>query len=52
LPELLQRFGCQRNELCIVGMSTSVYRYKSARRDEEVLKMGIKEITDTRVHYG
>jgi putative transposase len=51
--ELMQRFGCsQRNALRVVGMSFSTYRYESRRRDETVLKMRIKEITDTRVHYG
>ena len=49
----MQRFGCsQRNALRIVGMSCSTYRYESRRRDETALKMRIKEITDTRVHYG
>lgn len=49
----MQRFGCsQRSALRIVGMSFSTYRYESRRRDETALKMRIKEITDTRVHYG
>ena len=49
----MRRFGCsQRNALRIVGMSFSSYRYESCRRDETALKMRIKEITDTRVHYG
>lgn len=49
----MQRFGCsQRNALRIVGLSFSTYRYESRRRDEAALKMRIKEITDTRVHYG
>lgn len=49
----MQRFGCrQRNALRIAGMSFSTYRYESRRRDETALKMRIKEITDTRVHYG
>jgi putative transposase len=53
VPELMQRFGCsQRNALRIVGLSFSSYRYESRRRDETALKMRIKEITDTRVHYG
>lgn len=53
MRELQQRFGCsQRNALRIVGMSTSVYRYQSVRRDETELTMRIKEITNTRVHYG
>jgi putative transposase len=51
--ELMQRFGCsQRNALRIVGLSFSSYRCESRRRDETALKMRIKEITDTRVHYG
>lgn len=53
VPELMQRFGCsQRNALRIVGLSFSTYRNESRRRDETALKMRIKEITDTRVHYG
>lgn len=48
----MQRFDCsQRNALRVVGMSCSTYRYESRRRDETALKMRIKEITDTRVHY-
>ncbi len=49
----MRRFGCsQRNALRIVKMSTSTYLYVSRRKDESVLKSRIKEITDTRVHYG
>lgn len=49
----MQRFGCsERNALRIVDMSPSSYRYESRKRDETTLKMRIKEITDTRVHYG
>jgi putative transposase len=49
----MQRFGCsQRQALRIVRMSASSYLYVSQRRDESVLKAHIKEITDTRVHYG
>lgn len=33
-------------------MSTSTYLYKPVKKDESVLKMRIKEITQTRVHYG
>ena len=50
MPELLQRFGCsQRNALRVVP---SPYLYRSVARDATLLKMRIKEITDTRVHYG
>ena len=53
MPELLQRLGCsERKALHIVRMSASAFRYTSQRRDESVLKSRIKEITDTRVHYG
>ena len=49
----MQRFGCsQRQALRIVRMSASTYLYVSQRKDESVLKARIKEITDTRVHYG
>ena len=47
------RFGCsQRNALRTVGMSASTYLYRPVKREESVLKMRIKEITQTRVHYG
>lgn len=53
VPELMQRFGCsQRNALRLVKMSASTYLYRPVKKDESALKMRIKEITDTRVHYG
>jgi putative transposase len=53
VPELMQCFGCsQRNALRVVKMSTSTYLYKAVKKDESVLKLRIKEITQTRVHYG
>ena len=53
MPELMQRFGCsQRNSLRMVQMSTSTYLYTSVAPDATLLKMRIKEISDTRVHYG
>jgi putative transposase len=49
----MQRFGAsQRQALRIVSMSASLYRYRSVARDASGLKLRIKEITDTRVHYG
>ena len=49
----MQRFGCsQRNALRVVKMSASTYLYQAVKKDESALKMRIKEITDTRVHYG
>jgi len=53
VPELMQRFGSsQRQALRVVRMSASVYLYRSVARDAEVLRMRIREITNTRVHYG
>ncbi|WP_297655995.1 IS3 family transposase, partial [Hydrogenophaga sp.] len=53
VPELMQRVGCsQRNALRVVKMSASTYLYVSQCKDEGLLKARIKEITDTRVHYG
>ena len=53
MPELMQRFGCsERKALHVVKMSASLYRYESRKRDETALKLRIKEITQTRVHYG
>jgi len=49
----MQRFGCsERKALHVVKMSASLYRYESRKRDETALKLRIKEITQTRVHYG
>ena len=49
----MRRFGCsQRNALRLVKMSASTYLYQPVKKDEAALKMRIKEITDTRVHYG
>ncbi|MBC7989548.1 MAG: transposase [Luteimonas sp.] len=33
-------------------MAASTQRYTSTKRDESVLKLRIKEITNTRMHYG
>ena len=53
VPDLMRRFGCsQRQALRTVTMSASTFLYRSVRKDESALKLRIKEITDTRVHYG
>lgn len=50
---MMQRFGCsQRNALRVVKMSASTYLYQPVKKDESALKLRIKEITQTRVHYG
>ena len=49
----MQRFDCsQRNALRVVKMSASTYLYRAVKKDESALKLRIKEITQTRVHYG
>ena len=49
----MRRFGCtQRQALRTVTMSASTFLYRSVRKDESALKLRIKEITDSRVHYG
>jgi putative transposase len=53
VPELMQRFGSsQRQALRVVSLSASVYFYRSVARDAQALTMRIKEIAQTRVHYG
>jgi transposase InsO family protein len=50
---MMQRFGCsQRNALRVVQMSASTFLYKPIKKDESVLKLRIKQITQVRVHYG
>lgn len=49
----MQRLGrSQRNAQRVVQMSASTYLHKFVVRDVTLLKMRIKKITDTRVHYG
>jgi putative transposase len=49
----MQRFGASQRRACaLLKMSTSVYLYRSVARDASVLVMRIKEIANTRVHYG
>jgi putative transposase len=53
VPELMRRFGAsERQALRMVGMSASLFRYRSTAREAGALRLRIKEITDTRVHYG
>lgn len=49
----MQRFGSsQRQALRVVRMSASTSLYRSVARDASGLKLRIREITETRVHYG
>jgi putative transposase len=49
----MQCFGCsQRNAMRVAKVSPGSFFYKPVKKDDAALKMRIKEITDTRVHYG
>jgi putative transposase len=49
----MQRFGASLRQACaVMRQSRSVYLYRSRARDATALRMRIKEITATRVHYG
>ena len=41
-----------RKACAAIGLSRVVYLYQAKARDDTVLVMRIKEITQTRVHYG
>jgi putative transposase len=49
----MERFGASMRKACaVIKFSRVVYLYKSNARDNSALVMRIKEITQTRVHYG
>ena len=49
----MRRLGAsERQALRMVSNSASFFRYRSTARDAGGLRLRIKEITDTRVHYG
>lgn len=51
--DLMQRYGASQRQACaVLGMTRSVYGYRSRARDVKPLLLRIKEITATRVHYG
>ena len=53
IDELCDHYRASLRQACaLLRMSSSVYRYKSRARDSSVLRMRIKEIAATRVHYG
>jgi len=50
---LMERFGASMRKACaVIKLSQVVYLYKSNARDNSALVMRMKEITQTRVHYG
>lgn len=51
--DLMERFGASMRKACaVIKLSRVVYLYKSNARDNSALVMRMKEITQTRVHYG
>ena len=49
----MQRYGASMRKACaVIQLSRVVYLYQSTARDYTALVMRMKEITQTRVHYG
>ena len=53
VDDLVKRFGAPLRKACdAMGLQRSVYYYRAVARDSAAVLMRIKEITQTRVHYG
>jgi putative transposase len=51
--DLMDRFGASMRKACaVIQLSRVVYLYQSTARDSSALVLRMKEITQTRVHYG
>jgi putative transposase len=51
--DLIDRYRASERQVCqAMQLSRTVYRYQSVAADSSALQMRIKEITQTRVHYG
>jgi len=49
----MQRFGASQRQACrVLKLSRSVYSYQSVASDSSALGIRIREITQTRAHYG
>jgi len=50
---LQARYGASERQVCIaLRVSRSSFRYRSVADDDSALRLRIREITETRVHYG
>ncbi len=51
--ELQTRYGASERQVCFaLRVSRSSFRYRSVAADDSALRLRIREITETRVHYG
>ena len=47
------RYGASERQVCFaLKISRSSYRYRSVAADDSALLLRIREITETRIHYG
>jgi hypothetical protein len=53
IADLMARFCASQRKVCsLIGLSRSSWHYQSIALESSALQMRIKEITDTRRHYG
>lgn len=51
--DLQARYGARERQICFaLRVSRSSFRYRSVAADDSALRLRIREITETRVHYG
>lgn len=51
--DLQTRYGASERQVCFaLKISRSSFRYRSVAADDSALRLRIREITETRVHYG
>ncbi|GAB7263407.1 hypothetical protein DaDZ19_50820 [Dickeya ananatis] len=51
--DLQARYGASERQVCFaLRISRSSFRYRSVAADDSALRLRIREITETRVHYG
>lgn len=51
--DLQARYGASERQICFaLRVSRSSFRYRSVATNDSALRLRIREITETRVHYG